>query len=169
MIIPSPLRVAQPEAQGIPKDPNTWITSLEEVIKCISESTKAMKKTNEDITSQLPHRKESGHEERHKPKGKEKVQDGHEEEESSIHDNHHTATQSEKSSSNKRSHSAETPTQQSSKEESSYRPSRHSRPSKTEDRKIKVDQDVKDLKEKIQQSGFSLWKMGKVNQRLNTS
>jgi hypothetical protein len=86
----------------------------------------AMKKTNEGIASRLPPRKELGREERRKPKGKEKVQDGHREEESSVHGNHHTATQSEKSSSNKRSHSAETPTQQSSEEESSYCPSRHS-------------------------------------------
>jgi hypothetical protein len=54
MTIPSPSRVAQPEAQIVPEDPNTWITSLEEIIKCISESMEAMKKTNEDIASRLP-------------------------------------------------------------------------------------------------------------------
>jgi hypothetical protein len=119
----------------------------------------AIKKTNEDIASRLPPRKETGYEERCKPKGKEKVQGGHGEEESSIHINHHTATQSEKSSSNQRSHRIGMPTQQSNKEESSYRPSRHSRShhsqtSKAEDRKIKVDQDVKDLKEKYNKMVF---------------
>jgi hypothetical protein len=71
----------------------------------------AMKKTNEDIASQLPPQKEPGQEERRKPKGKEKMQGGHGEEESSVHGNHHAATQSEKNSSNKGSHHAETPTQ----------------------------------------------------------
>jgi hypothetical protein len=51
MTIPSPSRVALPEVQEIPADPNTRITSLEEVIKRISESMEAMKKTNEDLAS----------------------------------------------------------------------------------------------------------------------
>jgi hypothetical protein len=50
----------------------------------------AMKKTNEDIASQLTFRKDPRHEERHKPKGKEKVQGGHGEEESTVQGNHHT-------------------------------------------------------------------------------
>jgi hypothetical protein len=90
---------------------------------------------------------------RRKPKGKEKVHGGHGEEESSVHGNHHTATQSEKSSSNKGSHHSKMPTQQSSEKGSSYQPScnsrsHHSRASKARDREVKVDQDVKDLKEK---------------------
>jgi hypothetical protein len=64
MAIPSPSRVAQLEALVRPEDPNTRITLLEEVIKRISESMEAMKKTNEDIASRLPPWKEPGHEER---------------------------------------------------------------------------------------------------------
>jgi hypothetical protein len=89
MAIPSPSGVTQLEAQGRPEDPNTWITSLEEVIKCISKSMEAMKKTNEDITSRLPPRKKPGHEKRSKMKGKEKVQGGQGGEESYVHASHH--------------------------------------------------------------------------------
>ena len=45
-------------------DSNARITSLEEVIKCISESMEAMKKLNEDIASRQPLRKEPELEER---------------------------------------------------------------------------------------------------------
>jgi hypothetical protein len=42
------------EDQAAPADPDTRISSLEEVIKRISESMEAMKKTNEDLASRLP-------------------------------------------------------------------------------------------------------------------
>jgi hypothetical protein len=68
------------------EDPNTRITSLEEVIKCISESMEATKKTNNDIASRLPTRKEPRHEERRKTKAKDKMQGGQGGEESFVHD-----------------------------------------------------------------------------------
>ena len=70
MTIPSPQRIVQPEAPVTPEDPNTWITSMEEVIKRINESMKAMKKENEDIASRLPPWKEPGLEEKCKAKRK---------------------------------------------------------------------------------------------------
>jgi hypothetical protein len=73
MAISSPSQAAQLEALVRLEDPNTRITSLEEVIKRISELMEAMKKTNEDIASQLPPRKEPGHEERQKEKRRCKV------------------------------------------------------------------------------------------------
>jgi hypothetical protein len=54
MTIPSPSRGIIPEDQAAPADPDTRISSLEEVIKRISESMEAMKKTNEDLASRLP-------------------------------------------------------------------------------------------------------------------
>jgi translation elongation factor EF-1beta len=48
----------------IPTDPNARITSLEEVIKHINESIEVMKKSNEDIASQLLSRKDLELEER---------------------------------------------------------------------------------------------------------
>jgi hypothetical protein len=57
----------------MPEDPNVRISSLEEVIKHISESMEAMKKMNENIASRLPPRKESGLEERHEAKRKGKI------------------------------------------------------------------------------------------------
>ena len=110
MAIPSPSRVAQLEAPVVLDDPNTWITSLEEVIKRISQSMEAMKKMNEDIASRLPPRKEPGHEERRKMKGKGKMLGGLGEKGSYVHGSHHTLAQSEKSSSHKGSHQAKTQT-----------------------------------------------------------
>jgi hypothetical protein len=138
MIIPSPLRVVIPKDQETPADLNTRISSLEEVIMHISELMEAMKKTNEDLVSKLPLQKQLGHEERHKPAGKEKIRD--KEEESSVHGDHHARTHSEKDSSNKKSHQTKTLTEQSSEEASSYQPSRcsrthRSRISKTEGKK----------------------------------
>jgi hypothetical protein len=119
MTIPSPSRVIIPEDQAAPADPDTRISSLEEVIKRISESMEAMKKTNEDLASRLPLQKQPGHEEKRKPVGKEKMRDR--EEESYVHGDHRT--HSEKNSSNKRSHQTKTSTEQSSEEASSYQPS----------------------------------------------
>jgi hypothetical protein len=125
MTIPSPSCVMIPEDQATPADPNTRINSLEEVIKRISESVEAMKKTNEDLISRLPLQKQPRHEERRKTVGKEKVRD--KEEESSVHGDHHAKTHSEKNSSNKKSRQTKTLTEQSSEEASSYQPSRHSK------------------------------------------
>jgi hypothetical protein len=60
MTIPSPSRVVIPEDQETPANPNARISSLEKVIKSISESMEAMKKTNEDLVSRLPPRKQFG-------------------------------------------------------------------------------------------------------------
>jgi hypothetical protein len=114
-----------PEDQAAPVDPNARINLLEEVVKRISESMEAIKKTNEDLISRLPLRKQLGHEERRKPAGKEKMRN--KEEESSVHGDHHARTHSEKNSSNKKSHQTKTLTKQSSEEASSYQPSRHNR------------------------------------------
>jgi hypothetical protein len=139
MMVLSPPQVVPPEDPRASEDPNTRIASLEEVIKCISKSMEAMKKTNKDPASWLPPWKQIGHEERRKPAGKGKAYG--EQEESSVH--------GEENSSNKKSHQ----TQQSSEVESSYRPSRcsrshYSRTSKMDEKKGKEDQDMKDLKEK---------------------
>jgi hypothetical protein len=145
MTIPSPSRGIIPEDQAAPADPNTRISSLEEVIKRISESMEAMKKTNEDLASRLPLQKQPGHEEKRKSVGKE---------ESSVHGDHRTHC--EKNSSNKRSHKTKTSTEQSSEEASSYQPSRRSksyrsRADKTSDKKSQVEQDIKDFQEKYKE------------------
>jgi hypothetical protein len=114
-----------PEDQAAPVDLNARINSLEEVIKRISESMEAMKKTNEDLVSRLPLRKQLGHEERHKLAGKEKcairrkkalftviIMPGH---------------IARKILPTKSLIRLKTLTEQSSEEASSYQPSRHSR------------------------------------------
>jgi hypothetical protein len=101
MTIPSPSLVVIPEDQETHADPNARINSLEEVIKRISELMEAMKKTNEDLVSRLPLRKQFEPEERHKPAEKGKAHE--KEEESSVHSDHHARTHSEKDSSNKNS------------------------------------------------------------------
>jgi hypothetical protein len=106
MTIPSPSCVVVPKDQETPVDPNTRINSLEEVIKRISESMEAMKKTNEDFISRLPLRKQLRHEKRHKPARKEKMHN--KEEEIFVHGDHHARTHSEKDSSNKKSHHTKT-------------------------------------------------------------
>jgi hypothetical protein len=125
MTIPSPSCVVIPGDQAAPANLNTQINSLEEVIKRISESMEAMRKTNEDLISRLPLRKQLGNEERRKSARKEKMRD--KEEESSVHGDHHARTHSEKNSFNKKSHQTKTLTEQSSEEASSYQPSWHSR------------------------------------------
>ena len=164
MAIPLPPRIIQLETLVMPEDPNTQITSLEEVINRISEFMEAMKKTNKDIASRLPHRKEPVHKERLKMKGKSKMPGGQGEKESSVYGSHHTSAQSGKSSSHKGSHQAKTQTQQSDEEESRHQRSHHSWShrswshhslfSKVEDKKIKVDKDVQDLKEKYDKMAF---------------
>jgi hypothetical protein len=160
MTIPSLSQVVIPEDQetptnpntriNSPADPNARINSLEGVIKSISESMEAMKKTNEDLVSRLPLRKQFGPEERHKPAGKGKAHD--KEEESSVHGNHHARTHSEKDSSNKNSRHVKTQTRQTRDGESSYQPSRRSRShrsrvSKEDNKQKQVEQDMKDFKE----------------------
>jgi hypothetical protein len=66
MAIPSPSRVVQQEASVRPEDPNTRITSLEEVIKRVSKSVEAIGKEGEDLTSWLLLRKDIKLEERRK-------------------------------------------------------------------------------------------------------
>jgi hypothetical protein len=154
MTIPSPSRIVILEDQAAPADPNTRINSLEEVIKRISESMEAMKKTNDDLVSRLPLRKQPRHEERRKPVGREKIRD--KEEESSVHGDHHARTHSEKNSSNKKSHQTKTLTEQSSEEASSYQPSQHSRShrsriDKADGKKSQAKQDMKDFQEKYKE------------------
>jgi hypothetical protein len=159
MTIPSPSQIVQLEAPVMLEDPNTQITSLEEVIKHISESMEAMKKANEDIAFRLPPRKEPRLEEKCKVKEKGKMPGGQGEEEGSVHGSHHTLALSEKSSSHKGSHRVETQTQHSDGEESRYRLSYHSRShhsqsGKVENKKIKVNKDVQEMKEKYKKMAF---------------
>jgi hypothetical protein len=149
----SPSRVGIPEDPAAPADPNTRTNSLEEVIKRISESMEAMKKTNEDLASRLPLKKQPEREERRKPVGKEKIRDR--EEENYVHGDHHR-THSKKNSSNKKSHQTKTSTKQSREEASSYQPSRHSRSyrsraGKTSGKKSQAEQDMKDFQEKYKE------------------
>ena len=142
MATPSPQQNVQPETLVMLDDPNTRITSLEEVIKCISKSMEAIKKVNEDIASRLPPWKEPGPKERCEAKCKGKIPVGQGDDESSVHGSHRTLVQNGKDSFHKGSYHEETHMQQSYGEESYHPRPHHSQFDSARNKKVEVDNKV---------------------------